>query len=142
MSQQTFGSPDAPAAEIEEGTLFRPRFTEEGLIPAIVRDQASGAILMFGWMNAETLRLTLETRTAHFWSRSRGRIWKKGEESGNLLRVLSVTTDCDQDVVALDVTIEGAGLACHTGRVSCFYRTVGLDAGGHAILTGTRPAKR
>ena len=88
------GTPD----EIETGTLFQPRFDADGLIPAIVTDAASGEVLMFAWMNAEALSLTLQTQLGHFWSRSRGKLWKKGEESGNLLRVIEVRTDCDQDV--------------------------------------------
>ncbi len=99
------GSPD----EVETGLVFQPRFDADGLIPAIVTDAASGEVLMFAWMNAEALAQTLETRIGHFWSRSRGRLWKKGEESGNLLRVSEVRTDCDQDVVWLKVTVEGDG---------------------------------
>ena len=81
---------------------------------------------MFAWMNAEALALTLETRVGHFWSRSRSRLWKKGEESGNLLRVSELRTDCDQDVVWLKVSVEGDGVACHTGERSCFYRSLPL----------------
>lgn len=118
------GSPD----EVETGLVFQPRFDADSLIPAIVTDAASGEVLMFAWMNAEALAQTLETRIGHFWSRSRGRPWKKGEESGNLLRVSEVRTDCDQDVVWLKVTVEGAGVACHTGERSCFYRSLPLGA--------------
>jgi phosphoribosyl-AMP cyclohydrolase len=118
------GSPD----EVETGLVFQPRFDADGLIPAIVTDAASGEVLMFAWMNAEALAQTLETRIGHFWSRLRGRPWKKGEESGNLLRVSEVRTDCDQDVVWLKVTVEGAGVACHTGERSCFYRSLPLGA--------------
>jgi phosphoribosyl-AMP cyclohydrolase len=114
------------SSEIETGLVFQPRFDADGLIPAIVTDAASGEVLMFAWMNAEALAQTLETRVGHFWSRSRGRPWKKGEESGNLLRVSEVRTDCDQDVVWLKVTVEGAGVACHTGERSCFYRSLPL----------------
>jgi phosphoribosyl-AMP cyclohydrolase len=117
------GTPD----EIETGTTFQPRFDADGLIPVIVTQAATGPVLMFAWMNAEALRLTLTTRVAHFWTRSRRRLWKKGEESGNLLDVVEVRTDCDQDVLWLRVTVRGAGVACHTGEPSCFYRTVQLD---------------
>jgi phosphoribosyl-AMP cyclohydrolase len=113
-------------AEIEQGTRFRPRFDADGLIPAIVTDAASGAVLMLAWMNAEALALTLETRIAHFWSRSRRELWKKGAESGNLLQVSEARTDCDQDVVWLKATVAGAGVACHTGERSCFYRALPL----------------
>lgn len=81
---------------------------------------------MFAWMNPEALALTLTSGLAHFWSRSRRRLWQKGEESGNLLRVCEVRTDCDQDVLWLRVTVEGAGAACHTGARSCFYRKLML----------------
>jgi phosphoribosyl-AMP cyclohydrolase len=119
-------APRGTPGEIESGSLFQPKFDADGLIPAIVTDAASGEVLMFAWMSAEALGLTLETRLAHFWSRSRGKLWKKGEDSGNLLRVAQVRTDCDQDVVWLKVTVEGDGAACHTGERSCFYRTLPL----------------
>ena len=112
--------------EVEAGLAFQPKFDADGLIPAIVTDAASGNVLMFAWMNAEALALTIETRIGHFWSRSRGRLWKKGEESGNLLRVGELRTDCDQDVLWLKVAVEGSGVACHTGERSCFYRAVPL----------------
>jgi phosphoribosyl-AMP cyclohydrolase len=83
---------------------------------------------MFAFMNAEALALTLQTRVAHFWSRSRRKLWKKGEESGNFLRVAEVRTDCDQDVLWLRVTVGGDGVACHTGAKSCFYRSLPLGA--------------
>jgi phosphoribosyl-AMP cyclohydrolase len=112
--------------EVETSLRFQPKFDADGLIPAIVTDAATGEVLMFAWMNAEALAATLETRIGHFWSRSRGKLWKKGEESGNLLRVAEVRVDCDQDVVWLKVKVEGAGVACHTGARSCFYRTLPL----------------
>lgn len=112
--------------EIEQEALFQPAFSADGLIPAIVTDATSGAVLMFAWMNAEALRLSIETRTAHFYSRSRGKLWIKGEESGNVLHVVAMATDCDQDVVALKVDVQGQGVACHTGQRSCFYRAVTL----------------
>jgi phosphoribosyl-AMP cyclohydrolase len=116
------------AAAIETGATFMPKFDADGLIPAIVTDAASGTVLMFAWMNAVALELTLATRTAHFWTRSRNRIWKKGEDSGNTLAVVELKTDCDQDVLLLRVNVAGNGVACHTGARSCFYRTVDLDA--------------
>jgi phosphoribosyl-AMP cyclohydrolase len=114
------------SSEIETGTQFQPRFDADGLIPAIVTDAASGEVLMFAWMNAEALALTLQTQLGHFWSRSRNKLWKKGEESGNLLRVIEARTDCDQDVVWLKVSVAGDGRACHTGERSCFYRSLPL----------------
>jgi phosphoribosyl-AMP cyclohydrolase len=115
-------------AEIEGGLVFQPRFDADGLIPAIVTDLGSGEVLMFAWMNAEALALTLETRVAHFWSRSRARLWRKGEESGNTLEVAEVRTDCDQDALWLKVVVRGGGVACHTGERSCFYRALALGA--------------
>ena len=122
---QLFAARGTPT-EIETGTLFQPKFDADGLIPAIVTDAASGEVLMFAWMNAEALALTLQTQLGHFWSRSRNKLWKKGEESGNLLRVVEARTDCDQDVVWLKVSVDGDGRACHTGERSCFYRALPL----------------
>ena len=113
-------------AEVEQGLKLQPKFDADGLIAAVTTDAVSGEVLMFAWMNAEALRLTIETGLAHFWSRSRKRIWKKGEESGNLLRVEEMRIDCDQDAVWLRATVGGAGAACHTGERSCFYRSVTL----------------
>jgi phosphoribosyl-AMP cyclohydrolase len=116
------------AEEVEHGLVFQPRFDADGLMPAIVSDAASGEVLMLAWMNAEALALTLETRVGHFWSRSRRRLWKKGEDSGNVLTVAEVRTDCDQDALWLEVSVGGAGVACHTGARSCFYRSLPLGA--------------
>lgn len=123
---------------IETGLSFQPKFDADGLIPAIVTDaNTSGMVVMFAWMNAEALALTIDTGIAHFWTRSRGKIWKKGEDSGNLLLVRSLRIDCDQDALWLSVEIQGAGVACHTGAKSCFYRAVPLQTGVpyDAILT-------
>ena len=115
-------------AQIEGSLRFQPKFDAEGLIPAVVTDAASGEVLMFAWMNAEALARTIETRIGHFWSRSRNKLWKKGEESGNVLRISDLRTDCDQDALWLKVTVEGDGVACHTGERSCFYRSVELGS--------------
>lgn len=117
-----------PIHDIEHGTVFQPKFDANGLIPAIITDAVSGGVLMFAWMNAEALALTMETRVGHFWSRSRDRLWKKGEDSGNVLDVDEILTDCDQDVVWLRVRVQGDGVACHTGARSCFYRALPLGA--------------
>ena len=93
----------------------------------LLHDVASGEILMFAFMNAEALLLTIQTREAHFFSRSRGKLWRKGEDSGNVLEVVNLRTDCDQDVLWLNVRIKGHGSACHTGRRTCFYRELELD---------------
>lgn len=92
----------------------------QGLVPAIAQDAASGEVLMFAWMNREALALTAETGHAVYWSRSRGRLWHKGEESGHAQKVLELRVDCDKDVVLLKIEQIG-GIACHTGRRSCFF---------------------
>jgi phosphoribosyl-AMP cyclohydrolase len=112
------------AEAIEHGAGFMPKFDSEGLIPAITSDHASGEVLMFAFMNRQALAKTIESGVAHFWSRSRGKLWKKGEESGNAMRVIEMRTDCDQDVVWLRVEMAGNGVACHTGARSCFYRAI------------------
>ena len=112
------------AADLDETGRFQPRFDAQGLITAVVTDARDNALLMVAHMNAEALRLTQDTGLAHFWSRSRGRLWKKGETSGEFLQVSEILTDCDQDVVQLKAAPLGKGAACHTGRRSCFYRRV------------------
>jgi len=114
---------------IEEGAAFMPRFDASGLITAVVTDAQDGELLMVAHMNDEALRLTLETGIAHYWSRSRSKLWKKGETSGNLQSVIELRTDCDQDALWLKVRVAGDGPTCHTGRRSCFYRQVQSDNG-------------
>ncbi|MFW2852044.1 phosphoribosyl-AMP cyclohydrolase [Sphingomonas sp. TX0543] len=109
----------------ESGLAFDPKYDGNGLVTALVTDRVSGDVLMVGHMNAEALAATLASGEATFWSRSRGRLWKKGETSGNVLRVVEMRVDCDQD--ALWLIADPAGPACHTGATSCFYRRV---AGG------------
>ena len=103
------------------------RWDEQGMIPAIAQDAASGRVLMFAWMNREALQLTATGGKAVYWSRSRSRLWKKGEESGHGQRVLAIGTDCDGDVILLAIEQEG-GIACHTGRQSCFFHQLNGDA--------------
>ncbi len=110
--------------ELEEGTALAPRFDANGLVTAIVQEAGSLRVLMLAHMNAEALQLTLSTGEAHYWSRSRTKIWKKGESSGEIQKVIEVRVDCDQDAVLLLVEQTGRGAACHTGRKSCFYRIV------------------
>ncbi|RCL01888.1 MAG: phosphoribosyl-AMP cyclohydrolase [Candidatus Tokpelaia sp. JSC188] len=107
-----------------DSAFFTPYFDTNGLLTAVVTDEANGELLMVAHMNAEALGLTLQTGIAHFWSRSRGVLWKKGESSGNFLFIREMRTDCDQDAVWIKVQIGGAGAACHTGLRSCFYRQV------------------
>ncbi len=128
-------TPRGDTDAIETGSQFQPKFDAGGLIPAIVTDSTSGAVLMFAHMNAEALSMTLQTGIAHFWSRSRQRLWKKGEESGNSLTVAEIRTDCDQDVLWLSGKLGGDGVACHTGAVSCFYRRLDWTAGPTAAVT-------
>jgi phosphoribosyl-AMP cyclohydrolase len=109
------------AAGMAEGWLAEIRWDEQGLVPAIAQDAASGKILMVAWMNRDALAETAASGRAVYWSRSRGRLWRKGEESGHVQRVRELRLDCDGDVVLLAVEQEG-GIACHTGRESCFFR--------------------
>lgn len=119
---------------LEEGSLFTPRFDADGLIGCITLDARDGAILMFAFMNAEALRLTLETGIAHYWSRSRQSLWRKGDSSGQVQKVIEIRTDCDQDVLLMKVEPGGDGGACHTGRRSCFYRRLVTDAEGVRLV--------
>jgi len=115
--------------DLEEGTIFRPRFDRDGLIACITIDAGDGAVLMLAHMNAEALRLTLETGIAHYWSRSRQSLWRKGDTSGQTQTVVEIRTDCDQDALLMRVKPGGNGGACHTGRRSCFYRVLRQDDG-------------
>jgi len=116
------------SAEIELGTTLQPKFGPDGLIPCITVDQATNEVLMFAFMNAESLAVTLRTGKAAYWSRSRGKLWIKGEESGHTLLVKELRVDCDQDVILLKVESVG-GAACHNGYESCFYRRLAPGAG-------------
>lgn len=109
----------------ELGMALDPKWDANGLITGVVTDAGTGELLMVAHLNADALRLTLETGEAHFWSRSRGRLWRKGETSGHVLRVVEARIDCDQD--ALWLKAEPAGPACHTGARTCFYRRVAQD---------------
>lgn len=129
-----FPAPSPDKAALEEGVAFTPRFDRDGLVTAVVTDAEDGVLLMVAHMNAEALGLTLETGAAHFWSRSRGTLWKKGETSGNVLSVVEVRTDCDQDAVWLKVKVGGHDATCHTGRRSCFYRAVRLENGDARLV--------
>jgi phosphoribosyl-AMP cyclohydrolase len=117
------------ARGLEESDLFTPRFDANGLIPCVTVDDDTGEVLMVAWMNDAALKLTLESGFVHYWSRSRQSIWKKGETSGALQRILEVRTDCDQDVVLIRAKVEDRANTCHTGRDTCFYRRVPLGSG-------------
>lgn len=101
--------------------LNRVNWTHDGLVPVIAQEYGTGRVLMFAWMDREALRLTAETGTAVYWSRSRKKLWHKGEESGHVQKVREIRLDCDEDVVLLQVEQVG-GIACHTGRHSCFFQ--------------------
>jgi phosphoribosyl-AMP cyclohydrolase len=114
------------ASELETTDRFLPRFDEQGLVTCIVTDAGDGAVLMLAHMNAEAIARTLQTREAWFWSRSRKALWRKGETSGNTLTVEELLVDCDQDALLVKARVGGKGVACHTGRRSCFYRRLPL----------------
>jgi phosphoribosyl-AMP cyclohydrolase len=130
-----FDEPSGNKAALEEGAAFSPSFDANGLITAVVTDAGDGAVLMLAHMNAEALSLTLETGVAHYWSRSRKSIWKKGESSGNLQTVTELLVDCDQDAVLLKVRVAGHDATCHTGRRSCFYRAAQVENGAVQLRT-------
>jgi phosphoribosyl-AMP cyclohydrolase len=127
--------PEERMKSVEETDHLQPRWDAAGLITGVVTHAGSGELLMVAHLNAEALHLTQVTGVAHFWSRSRGRLWKKGESSGHVLRVVELRIDCDQD--ALWIKAEPAGPACHTGARSCFYRR--LTPGGELEKVGELP---
>lgn len=114
--------------DLETGLTFKPQFDEKGLIPCITTSAKTGKVLMMAYMNAESLKLSLNTGQAHYWSRSRQQLWHKGATSGNVQTITTMRTDCDQDCIWIEVTMPGnTETACHTGAESCFYRTVTQD---------------
>ena len=121
MTSQIFPAA-ADKTALERGDAIAPRFDANGLVAAIAQHADTGEILMFAWMNDEALKLTLDTGIAHYFSRSRGSLWKKGETSGQLQVVTELRIDCDQDAVLIKVRPQGDGGACHVGFRSCFYR--------------------
>ena len=114
----------ASTEDLERGTTLAPRFNANGLIAAVAQHAETGEVLMLAWMNAQALRLTIDTGEAHYFSRSRNALWKKGESSGQVQKVVEARVDCDQDAVLLKVLPQGDGGACHVGFRSCFYRVV------------------
>jgi phosphoribosyl-AMP cyclohydrolase len=121
------------STDIEEGLSFAPKFDADGLVTCVATDAANGDLLMVAHMNAEALRRTVESGEAWYFSRSRKALWKKGESSGHVQRVVEMRVDCDQDAVWIKVEQDGPG-ACHTGRRSCFYRAVPLGQSGAVRL--------
>lgn len=123
----------ATKSDIEEGLAFAPQFDADGLVTAVVTDAKSGDVLMVAHMNAEAVAKTVASGEAWYYSRSRKKLWKKGESSGHVQRVVELRVDCDQDALWLKVEQAGEG-ACHTGRRSCFYRAVPLGKAGGVKL--------
>ena len=123
MTDKSSFAPRGSTAEVEDGLAFAPKFDADGLITAVATDAKSGDVLMVAHMNGEALRLTIASGEAWYYSRSRQALWKKGESSGHVQRVVELRVDCDQDALWLKVEQAGPG-ACHTGRRSCFYRAV------------------
>ena len=110
--------------QVEEGNILAPKFDQNGIIPAVVTEASSGELLMLGYMNEESLRKTIETKEAYYWSRSREVLWKKGDSSGMIHEVEEILIDDDQDSLWLKVSIKGLGASCHVGYKSCFYRSL------------------
>lgn len=133
MSDKSSFAKQGSASEAEEGRAFAPKFDADGLITCVATDAKSGDVLMVAHMNAEALSKTIESGEAWYFSRSRKKLWKKGEESGHVQRVREMRVDCDQDAVWIKVEQVGEG-ACHTGRRSCFYRVAPLGKGGALTL--------
>ena len=117
--------------EVEEGKFLSPKFDSQGLIPVITTDVKTGEVLMHGYMNSEALKKTIETKEAHYWSRSRKSIWHKGKTSGFTQKVIQIRIDDDQDSIWLSVDI-GNGASCHVGYRSCFYRSIPLGKISHS----------
>lgn len=124
-------APDKPS--LEEGATFAPRFDANGLVTCVATEADTGEVLMVAHMNAESLRRSIETGEAWYWSRSRQTLWRKGETSGQIQEIVEMRVDCDQDAVWIRVRVGGDGGCCHTGRRSCFYR-VHPTGGGDAVL--------
>jgi phosphoribosyl-AMP cyclohydrolase len=123
---------------LERDMVLAPRFDSNGLIAAIAQNADTGEVMMMAWMNAQALSLTLETGIVHYWSRSRGALWKKGETSGQLQHVVELRIDCDQDCVLLKVRADGDGGCCHVGFRTCFYR-MGTGPEGGLIAAQDHP---
>ena len=122
----------ATKQNLEEGVDFIPKFDENGLIPAIAQDSRTGQVLMVAYMNRQALDATIKTGYATYFSRSRGQLWKKGEQSGHLQKVGQILVDCDQDCLILKVTVDAG--QCHVGYQSCFYRALEKKNGGKLVF--------
>lgn len=141
MSDQPFRfAPPGSPAEAEEGRKLSPHFDRDGLVTCVSTDAHSGEVLMVAHMDAEALQRTIESGEAWYFSRSRARLWRKGEASGHVQRVVEMRIDCDQDAVWLRV--EQAGAACHTGRRSCFYRAVPIGQSADEVVLQDRGGEK
>jgi phosphoribosyl-AMP cyclohydrolase len=129
----TFAAPGS-TREVEDGSALTPKFDADGLLTCVATDAHSGELLMVAHMNADALQRTITTGDAWYYSRSRKKLWRKGEDSGHIQRVVEMRIDCDQDAVWIKVEQQGPG-ACHTGRRSCFYRVVPLGKDGAVTLS-------
>ena len=123
-----------------ESWLNKVNWTEDGLVPVIAQEAATGQVLMFAWMNREALKQTAETGEAVYWSRSRKKLWHKGEESGHVQKVKDIRLDCDEDVVLLSIEQVG-GIACHTGRHSCFFQKLEGNNWVNTVFVDKAPAE-
>ena len=132
MTENTAIAPPGTAVELEEGSALTPKFDADGLVTCVATDARSGDVLMVAHMNAEALAKTIATGQAWYFSRTRRVLWRKGETSGHTQRVVEMRVDCDQD--AIWIKVEQVGGACHTGRLSCFYRAVPVGKGGAVVL--------
>jgi phosphoribosyl-AMP cyclohydrolase len=145
IARSNGGPASAPAAgpdggDREEGSAFQPKFGADGLATCVTLDASRGEVLMVAHMNEAALRATLTTGVLHYWSRSRGALWRKGDTSGQIQTLVEMRVDCDQDAFLAFVDVAGDGGACHTGRRSCFYRRVEME-GGATRLKFIEPAK-
>jgi phosphoribosyl-AMP cyclohydrolase len=127
-------APPGSKQQLEEGTAITPKFDVNGLVTAVVTDAASGEVLMLAHMNAEALALSINSGDAWYYSRSRSKLWRKGETSGNTQKIVEMRIDCDQD--AIWIKVQQTGPACHTERTSCFYRSVGIGPEGGYLTKG------
>ncbi|MCA3447553.1 MAG: phosphoribosyl-AMP cyclohydrolase [Rhodobacter sp.] len=135
-------APRISVQDVEVGHALSPRFPMDGLMPCVTTDAGDGAVLMIGWMNAEALRLTIQTGEAHYFSRTRQAVWHKGATSGLVQRVVEMRIDDDQDAVWLAVQVAGTGASCHVGYRSCFYRAVPFGAEAGEPLRYTESQRR
>jgi phosphoribosyl-AMP cyclohydrolase len=139
MTDRALFPPPGSTAEVEEGTVLMPRFGPDGLVTCVTTDAGSGEVLMVAHMNGEALARTIASGEAWYWSRSRRELWRKGATSGQTQTVVEMRVDCDQDAVWLKVRVGGDGGSCHTGRRSCFYRSIPIRTGGGDSLVELVP---